>query len=331
MGLVRIVVNRVLEDVAVSLAAVSLLAMLLAQGGRFSDQLDIATHFAPVFIVLAILSALLSLPTRPGLLRRVTLGLAAAAIVLASLLILPEVFRNAGPKAEDAEGATLKIVQLNSWSARNQTMAQTADWILAQDPDIVILEEATRRFQRAFESRADYHRTCNPEDRCEVIIYSKVAPISAGLEPVSAGAYFPSTRATFAAPGGAFTVIGAHYTWPIPAGPQQQQSLRLTTMAQRYDRDRLIIAGDFNSTPWSFTLRRQDKALGLARRNKAMLSWPAMAFSRWNIHMPLPFLAIDHVYAGKDWETVSVERGPSLGSDHFPVIVTLALPSASAD
>lgn len=328
MGLLRIIVNRILEDVAAALAALSLLAMLAAQGGRFSDRLDIATHFAPVFIVLAMLSALLAALTPAGRLRRVTLGMAGGAIVLSSLLILPEVIRDAGPAAEEAQGPTLKIVQLNSWSARNQTMDETAEWILAQDPDIVVLEEATRRFQRAFESRADYHRTCNPEDRCEVIIYSKVAPLSGGLEPVDAGAYFPSTRATFAAPGGDFTVIGAHYTWPIPAGPQQQQSLRLTTMAQRYDRDRLIIAGDFNSTPWSFTLRRQDEALGLSRRNKAMLSWPAMAFSRWNIHMPLPFLAIDHVYAGKDWKTVSVERGPSLGSDHFPVVVTLALAPA---
>lgn len=328
MGLFRIVVNRIMEDAAVCLAALSLLAMLAAQGGRFSDRLDIATHFAPVFIVLAITAALLSIATQPGLLRRVTLAMSGAAIVLASLLLLPEVFRNAGPQAEEAEGPTLKIVQLNSWSGRNQTMPLTADWILSQDPDIVIVEEATRRFQRVFEARANYHRTCNPEDRCEVIIYSKVAPISAGLEPVSAGAYFPWTRATFTAPGGAFTVIGAHFTWPVPAGPQQQQSLRLTTMAQRYDPDRLIIAGDFNSTPWSFTLRRQDQALGLSRRNKAMLTWPAMAFSRWNIHMPLPFLAIDHVYAGKDWRTVSVERGPSLGSDHFPVVVTLALTPA---
>ena len=55
-----------------------------------------------------------------------------------------------------------------------------------------------------------------------------------------------------------------------------------------------------------------------------------MAFSRWNIHMPLPFLAIDHVYAGAAWRTVSVERGPARGSDHFPVVVTLALSEAGA-
>ena len=35
-------------------------------------------------------------------------------------------------------------------------------------------------------------------------------------------------------------------------------------------------------------------------------------------------LPIDHVYAGPGWRTVSVQRGPKLGSDHYPVIVTLA-------
>lgn len=325
MGLLRIIINRILEDVAAAFAAVSLVAMLAAQGGRFSDKLDIVTHFTPIFIVMAITAALLAALTRAGVLRRITQSLAAAAILLASGLILPEVLRDAGPRAEEAHAQPLTIVQMNSWGERNRTMGQTVKWILAQDPDIVIAQEASPRFQRAFERRADYHRTCNPEDRCEVVIYSKAKPVSVGVESVNDGVFFPTTRATFSAPGGDFTVIGAHFTWPIPPGVQQQQSRRLAAIASRYDSDRLIIAGDFNSTPWSFSLRRQDEALGLKRRNKAMLTWPAMVFSRWNIRMRLPFLAIDHVYAGADWRTVSVERGPALGSDHFPVVVKLAL------
>ena len=39
---------------------------------------------------------------------------------------------------------------------------------------------------------------------------------------------------------------------------------------------------------------------------------------------PLPVLPIDHVYAGPGWATVSVERGPSIGSDHYPLVVILA-------
>ncbi|HQR90495.1 MAG TPA: endonuclease, partial [Caulobacter sp.] len=38
---------------------------------------------------------------------------------------------------------------------------------------------------------------------------------------------------------------------------------------------------------------------------------------------PAPFLPIDHVYAGGAWKTVSVVRGPALGSDHRPIVVKL--------
>ena len=40
--------------------------------------------------------------------------------------------------------------------------------------------------------------------------------------------------------------------------------------------------------------------------------------------LPFALLPIDHVSAGPGWRTVRVERGPLLGSDHYPVIVTLA-------
>jgi endonuclease/exonuclease/phosphatase (EEP) superfamily protein YafD len=325
MGLIRVVITRIVEDAAAALAVLAAGVLLLAQGGRFSDRLDIITHFTPVFLVLAILAGLLGALTPATRLRRFTLATSAAGLVLAALLVLPEMSRNIRPLADPAPaGSELKIIQMNSWGGRNETLEDTADWLVAQDPDIIVAQESNRQFQRALEARGAFHRTCDPEDNCEVVIYSKIVPVSGGLPKVTEGAYFPATRATFEASGRRFTVIGAHYTWPIPAGPQQQQSLRLARIAELYDKERLIIAGDFNSTPWSFSLRRQDRALGLSRRNRAMLTWPARAFSRWNVHMPLAILAIDHVYAGDGWRTVRVERGPSLGSDHFPVVVTLA-------
>jgi endonuclease/exonuclease/phosphatase (EEP) superfamily protein YafD len=88
--------------------------------------------------------------------------------------------------------------------------------------------------------------------------------------------------------------------------------------AAAFEARRLILTGDFNSAPWSFTLRRFDRRVGLRRRTRALATWPTRRFA-----MPFPFLAIDHVYAGSDWKTVSVRRGPRLGSDHFPVVVIL--------
>ncbi|MDE2488701.1 MAG: endonuclease/exonuclease/phosphatase family protein, partial [Alphaproteobacteria bacterium] len=83
------------------------------------------------------------------------------------------------------------------------------------------------------------------------------------------------------------------------------------------------VTGDFNSTPWSFSRRRWDKAFGLIRRDRALFSWPA-GKTVWGVKPPFPILPIDHVYAGPDWATVSIRRGPKLGSDHYPVVAILA-------
>ena len=102
MNLIRLIINRVLEDLAVAMAAGACLVMLAAQGGRFSDTLDIATHFTAVFLLVAILAALMAALTKPGLLRRTTLGLSAGAVVLAALLLAPEALRETPALSLDA-------------------------------------------------------------------------------------------------------------------------------------------------------------------------------------------------------------------------------------
>jgi endonuclease/exonuclease/phosphatase (EEP) superfamily protein YafD len=96
-------------------------------------------------------------------------------------------------------------------------------------------------------------------------------------------------------------------------------------MLSGYPADRLILAGDFNLTPWSFTLRRIDRQWGLERRDQALFSWPARLGDRARWAWPIPALPLDHVYAGRAWRTISITRGPRLGSDHYPIIARLAL------
>jgi endonuclease/exonuclease/phosphatase (EEP) superfamily protein YafD len=42
----------------------------------------------------------------------------------------------------------------------------------------------------------------------------------------------------------------------------------------RYDHDRLIVAGAFNLTPWSFALRGLYRAFPMRRVDRADYSWP---------------------------------------------------------
>jgi endonuclease/exonuclease/phosphatase (EEP) superfamily protein YafD len=116
--------------------------------------------------------------------------------------------------------------------------------------------------------------------------------------------------------------VVTHFNWPTSRA-HRAQSRALPVVLAQLRRDRMVLGGDFNSTPWSFTRRRDDRAFGVIRRDRALWTWPT-GQGAWRVPAPFPFMPLDHIYAGRGWATTSVRRGPRLGSDHYPLIVTLA-------
>jgi len=306
------------------LAAGSAAAAVAAQGGRMSSRLDILAHFAPFWLLGGIVALVLALLAPRGGLRGLTIALGLVATLAAGALIVPELTRPISKAPADAP-RQLKLIQFNVWG-RNQDPQRTVDWILAQQPDLVVMEELQPRVADLLRRQAKgYHLTCDPWG-CTTSILSRARPVAVSV-PFDGmpGAWAPTVRATFRdADGQDFTVLGVHYTWPTHRGAQRAQGLRLATIIDRFRNDATIVSGDFNSTPWSFSRRREDARFGLERRTRAVFSWPAAPFTRYRLHLPFPFLPIDQVYAGAHWRTVSVTRGPRLGSDHYPVVVVLA-------
>jgi len=303
------------------------LALLLAQGGRFSDRLDVLTHFTPWLLAGSLLGlAIWVVAGRKG---RLTPGLTLVGALSALLLMAPELAAAASQTRDPIEGPTLKIVQFNLWG-RNRDPEATASWILGEDPDVIVFQEGFARsggVAGALAARYPHRTTCAEPRACSTMILSKRAPVAeGGLQAGGSETNLSGAWATFNGSRGPYTVVGVHYTWPLPAGPQQQQTLRLSRVLDQFPKESLVVAGDFNSTPWSFSLRRQDRLFGIERRTRALFTWPAGRFSRPAFAAPFPILAIDQVYAGADWKTVAVRRGPALGSDHYPVVVDLARP-----
>lgn len=291
-------------------------------GGAFSDRLDAFTHAAPLWLLMGVAAVVLGGIFARGGERWVMVGLGVATLLACSVLMLPELgaswrFKPAAPAQSD-----LKIIQFNIWHD-NRTPETSLDWIMAQEADVVIVEEGGGTAWPAIKALKNAYpfASCDRITRCETWIFSRKKMLArggmSGERPYLSGAW-----ATLADAKGPFTVVGVHYTWPVPAGIQQAQSRKLAKFVSGLDRRSAIVTGDFNSTPWSFTLKRQDKALGLRRWTRAIPSWPASKFSRVMV-APAPFLPIDHVYAGAEWRAVSVERGPALGSDHRPIVTTL--------
>jgi endonuclease/exonuclease/phosphatase (EEP) superfamily protein YafD len=247
--------------------------------------------------------------------------MAVVGAIAAGALILPELTRPIRPSVAAGASRELTLIQFNAWD-ENADVASTADWIVAQKPDVVVMQEVHPPIRDAMIR----HGFQFQRGLAHTGLFLRLAPEPAPfMVPKDAWKKLPDfARATFPADGGAFTVIAVHLVWPTR--PFQRSTMTaLLELLRRYPADRLIVTGDFNLTPWAFTLRDFDRGLGLERRDRALFSWPARLTPTARRSWPAPLLPIDHVYAGRAWRTISITRGPRLGSDHYPLLVRLAL------
>lgn len=85
----------------------------------------------------------------------------------------------------------------------------------------------------------------------------------------------------------------------------------------------MLVCGDFNTTPWASIYKKiiNQSDLNYIRNQKIPNTWPSS--------IGIPLLPIDHCLF-RDLSVVKYERGPYIGSDHFPLIVHLVLPNRSA-
>lgn len=304
--------NRVLP----ALAGAAATAPLLGLAGRLYAPLDAFSHLAPLYLIAAgllgahaFLAALIA--------RRTTLLLAFVTAAASLALIGPE-YLDRPPAAAPAlpVPGQLKIIQLNALRS-NHDLARVARWVNAEQPNIVTITEARHDLRDRIVRDTGWKLA---GEMGNLMIFTPQVYRVMNRPDLPKGSPLTFVNATYDEPGGPVEVVTAHLGWPVdPRAPGQVRDL--VSVVERLPRERMILTGDFNAAGWSQTIRHLDRRLGLIRRDQGLATWPAQMFGRpW----PLPFVPIDHVYAGPAWRTVSVERGPWLGSDHYPLVVTLA-------
>ena len=309
--------NRVDWLVAASSSA-GLLAALAAQAGRVSQKLDVLADFAPIWLLAGALATLYG----AGRGRRGLFILGLLGIVASADLIAPEIVRPVRPAVASSAPNQIKLIQYNAWEGNSRTDAD-AEWLARQKPDFILVEDAEPPITQALVRRG-FLLTKGVAD---VAIFSRAPRLKHPFPiPKDQWPLLPVfARGTFeAADGKPFSLIAVHLRRPTDRLPLSA-AFTLGRLVDNYEKSRLILAGDFNLAPWSFSLRQIDRRYGLERRDRALFSWPARLPFSWPAPWPVPFMPIDHVLAGSAWRTVSITCGPRLGSDHYPVIVILAL------
>lgn len=298
-------------------------AALAANGGRGSPELDLLSEFAPIFVgagLLALVAAIwVRRWARPPLLVLGFLSLAGGA-----WLMTPEFLRDQGPVAPADAPGQIKIIQFNTLQT-NEHIGAVADWLAAENPDIVTIQEARHDLRDVLKTRTGWQVAGAAGN---LMIFSRAPRIRMDRPTIGPPGHLHWVNATYPSTSGPYEVVTVHLGWPIGPG-QRFQWAQLAALLHHWPTDRMILAGDFNATPWSSAMRTGEAALPLFRRDRAIPTFPATWRTDEPVRAPFAILPIDHVYAGRGWATVKVERGPNLGSDHYPLVITLA-PVAAA-
>ena len=120
--------------------------------------------------------------------------------------------------------------------------------------------------------------------------------------------------------GTSFELAGVHLARPFYPELQQQDIAALTEFVRGRTMP-LVVAGDFNMSPWTEKLAHFTEQTGLRRYNSLHLTWP---MRHGNVPL-LPLVAIDNVFASREFAALATHAGPRLGSDHRPIVVDIAL------
>ncbi len=304
-----------------ALAALCAIAAAAAQGGRFNGRLDLLSHFAPIWLLGSVVALVWALAVSSAPIKWPLAVLSLAGVLAALCLIVPELTRPIRPNVPETYGRRLKLIQFNVWD-ENHDLGRAMDWIVSEHPDVVLVQETDMAANQEMAHRGfTFVRTMG-----HTAIFARQSQIGPPcMVPPHLWKLLPTfTRATFPFGDSAFSVISIHMD--RHAGDGNASEIKaLSELVAQYPASTLIVGGDFNMTPWSFAMHRLDSALPLERRDRALPSWPArLPLGRGEPPL-LPILPIDHLYAGSAWRTVSVARGPRLGSDHYPLVVTLAM------
>jgi len=295
--------------------------------------LDLLNH-AQIFLFPATLIGLviLTLGLR-GQMRSVALiygfvGLAASANVM-----VPEFIAGLQPRPAAPISGTVTVMTHNVFGL-NYEMAQVTAAIEAEDPDIIVLQEyfgeqATDLHPRLLATYPFFTR-CRGGKRANLGLYSRIPfeQVQDGACPNNA---YVTNRtghilARFQLPGDkAFSVLTTHMDWPLPVERQREQLASLSEVIADVEGP-LIVAGDFNSTPWSYALRAFVSSNGLVRETVNLVTYPLRwhYFGAWRD--TVPFLPLDHVMTRGGVVVHELHAGQRTASDHLPVVFTFSVP-----
>lgn len=208
----------------------------------------------------------------------------------------------------------------------NRNAAALVDLVKKYQPDILVTLESDLWWEQqlsVLELEMPYTVKCPLDNLYGMHVYSKLAlhdqEISFLIEDD-----IPSIHLTIELRSG--DKVRAHFLHPAPPSPTEntessERDAELIAVAKSVAESEqpVIVAGDLNDVAWSSTTRLFRKISGLLdpRIGRGMLN-------TFHVQVPIARWPMDHLFHSNHFTLCSIQRLPSISSDHFPLYTSLA-------
>ncbi len=254
---------------------------------------------------------------------------AARNLTLGALLLVTAVFNASyvlpwyfgGDQQNDSAG--IKLLHANVLST-NDDYDRLFELVAAEQPDLIFLQELSPKWLEATRPLQDnypYTYTEPREDNFGIGLFSRL-PLDSVTHVDSPPLNFPTIIAKLAVNGELLTVINTHPMVPLGRANVEARNEHLESVAAlaRQVEHPVMLIGDFNTTVWTRPYRVLEASTGLRNSRQGFGILPT-----WSTFMPFAMIAIDHALVSDDIGVVETRTGPRIGSDHLPLILSVAL------
>jgi len=201
--------------------------------------------------------------------------------------------------------------------------------LLAEErPDFVFLQEVSDGWAARIDQIEEYpYRHVVPRSGSFGIAMLSRFPIDRAETILSPPRDFPTIVAIVSVQGETITFTSTHPMPPLGNANYDARNKQLADVAQivnGQDTARVLI-GDLNTTMWGNNYRGLIENTGLRNARQGFGLLPT-----WPTHIPIAKIPIDHCLISDELAVIDIHTGPTIGSDHLPLIVTLSTTGPSS-
>ncbi|MEB3218815.1 MAG: endonuclease/exonuclease/phosphatase family protein [Nostocales cyanobacterium 94392] len=315
-----------------SLSALTIVSL----GSNFAWKypIELLTHFRFQYFILSLIIAgiLFVLNIRRYFKNNIFLFCALMLVAFNAMEVIPWYLPHSQQFAYDVSVLPTRLLQFNI-NIQNNHYQEIIDTARYESPQIALFLEID---QKAFNELNDGLKDILPNNFRSPVgglaLFTNLPLKNARAEDFNTNNY--NLIATLLIDGEPVEFIGTHPSVPVKPSTFRKRNLQLAALSDYITKIKapLIVAGDFNVTPWSPYYKRFVTKTNLHNTrlgNGILPSWIRRAsylhYPKWLVFIMEKYFSIpiDHCFVSKHFQVAIVDIGNNSNSDHSPVITDL--------